>query len=35
MGYIGITHSQHCDNDNDDIDDNMVRESVWIEFLGG
>ncbi len=32
MYHYGITHNQHCNNDNDD---NVMRVSMWFEFFGG
>jgi hypothetical protein len=33
MWHYGVTQSQHCNNDNND--DNVIRASVWFDFLGG
>ena len=35
MGHYGITQSQHCNNDNNYNDDNVMSASVWFEFFGG
>ena len=35
MRHYGITQSQHCNNDNIHNDDNVIRASVWCDFLGG
>ena len=35
MWYYGITQSQHCNNDDNEKDDNMMRVSMWFEFVGG
>ena len=31
----GTTQSQHCNNDNEYNDDNVMRASGWFEFFGG
>ena len=30
-----ITQNQHCNNDNDYNDDNVMRPSRWFELFGG
>ncbi len=35
MWYYGIIQSEHCNNDNNYIDDIMMRASVCFEFFGG
>ena len=35
MWHCGISQSQHCNNDNNDKDDNVMRAMVWLEFFDG
>ena len=32
---MGIAQTQHCNNDNNDNDGNMMHMTVWIEYFGG
>ena len=35
MWYYGIIQSEHCNNDNNYIDDMLMHASVCFEFFGG